>query len=115
MPPSTTPTATEGTSVAANRTEDANGQSSNFRGLHAWLGTPVDAAGLVAFRSVFGALLLFSALRFAAYGWIDEILVAPSFHFTYLGFDCQVGWAPGCSMACWRPRPPVSCWAGAPV
>jgi hypothetical protein len=37
---------------------------------------------------LFGALMLVSVVRFAAMGWIDELLVAPPFHFTYLGF----GW-----------------------
>jgi vitamin K-dependent gamma-carboxylase len=48
---------------------------------------PVPAAGLAAFRCLFGALMLLSVARFAALGWIDELLLAPSFHFTYLGFD----------------------------
>lgn len=56
--------------------------------LRAWLATPVDAAGLYWFRRMFGALLLFSALRYMAMGWVDEILVEPPCHFTWLGF----GW-----------------------
>jgi vitamin K-dependent gamma-carboxylase len=51
------------------------------------LARPAPAAGLAAFRCLFGALMLLSVARFAALGWIDELLLAPSFHFTYLGFD----------------------------
>jgi vitamin K-dependent gamma-carboxylase len=47
----------------------------------------VPAAGLAAFRASFGALMLISVARFAALGFIDELLLAPSFHFTFLGFD----------------------------
>lgn len=56
------------------------------------LARPVDAAGLGAFRALFGAVLLFSVVRFAAYGWIDELLVDPSFHFTYWGFEWVRPW-----------------------
>jgi vitamin K-dependent gamma-carboxylase len=55
--------------------------------LRARLNRPVPALGLAAFRALFGALMFVSVVRFAARGWIDELLVAPAFHFTYLGFD----------------------------
>jgi vitamin K-dependent gamma-carboxylase len=51
---------------------------------------PVDAAGLVAFRSLLGLVLVFAIARFALNGWIDELLVRPAFHFRYWGF----GWLP---------------------
>jgi vitamin K-dependent gamma-carboxylase len=35
---------------------------------------------------LFGLTLLTSALRFLAYGWIDQLFVAPQFHFKYWGF-----------------------------
>lgn len=47
----------------------------------------VPAHGLAAFRALFGLLMLFSVLRFAARGWIETLLIAPGFHFTYLGFE----------------------------
>lgn len=47
---------------------------------------PTDVAGLVAFRVLFGLLVLTSSIRFLAYGWVDTFFVRPSFHFTYLGF-----------------------------
>jgi vitamin K-dependent gamma-carboxylase len=53
---------------------------------------PRDAAGLGAFRVLFGALLCFSVARFWAYGWIDELYVRPSFHFTYFGFGWVRPW-----------------------
>lgn len=56
-----------------------------------------DAAGLCAFRALFGAILFLSVVRFWAYGWIDEIYVSPAFHFTYFGFDWVKPW-PGAGM-----------------
>jgi vitamin K-dependent gamma-carboxylase len=58
---------------------------------------PRDGAGLGAFRLLFGALLCFSVARFWAYGWIDELYVQPSFHFTYFGFGWVRPW-PGLGM-----------------
>ncbi|MGC4087141.1 MAG: HTTM domain-containing protein [Polyangiaceae bacterium] len=43
-------------------------------------------ASLAAFRVLFGALMSIAALRFLWRGWVDELLVAPSFHFSYPGF-----------------------------
>ena len=56
--------------------------------LRAALTAPVDAASLIAFRVAFGLLMCASVIRFAARGWIDELYVAPDFHFHYWGF----GW-----------------------
>lgn len=47
----------------------------------------VSIAPLVAFRIVFGALVLFSTARFMWNGWVFELYIKPDFHFTYLGFD----------------------------
>lgn len=46
-----------------------------------------NSATLAVFRMLFGALLLFSTLRFMAYGWIDTQYVDPLFHFKYYGFS----------------------------
>ncbi len=46
-----------------------------------------DPAGLAAFRVMFGALMVFATARYAWMGWIDEILLAPAYHFTFMGFD----------------------------
>ncbi|HVR18774.1 MAG TPA: HTTM domain-containing protein, partial [Polyangiaceae bacterium] len=48
---------------------------------------PVDPAGLAAFRILFGLTMALATLRFVLNGWVDELLVAPPYHFTYLGFD----------------------------
>ena len=36
---------------------------------------------------MFGALMLFSTIRYWWKGWIVEILLKPDFHFTYWGFS----------------------------
>ena len=51
------------------------------------LNRPVDPAGIAAFRVAFGALMLFAVVRFVARGWVGELYLEPSFHFTYYGFD----------------------------
>jgi hypothetical protein len=53
-----------------------------------WLLRPVDAAWLAAYRIMFGVALAVSMERFLAYGWVDQLLVAPRFRFHYWGF----GW-----------------------
>lgn len=52
------------------------------------LARPVDIAWLVAFRVLLGLLLAISMERFIHYGWIDSLLVGPTFRFKYYGF----GW-----------------------
>lgn len=47
----------------------------------------VSIAPLVAFRIIFGLLMLFGVLRFVSKGWVDELYIQPKFHFTYLGFE----------------------------
>lgn len=42
-----------------------------------------DAAGLAAFRVLIGVVSCVSALRFLAYGWVDQFFVEPQFFFTY--------------------------------
>ncbi len=54
---------------------------------------PRDGAGLGAFRVLFGALLCLSVARFWAYGWIEELYLSPTFHFTYWGFEWVRPWA----------------------
>lgn len=56
------------------------------------LNAPCDGAGLGAFRVLLGALLCLSVARFWAYGWIEQLYLEPSFHFTYLGFDWVRPW-----------------------
>jgi len=48
----------------------------------------IDIAWLAALRVLYGLIMCVSALRFLAYGWIDDFFVRPTFHFKYAGF----GW-----------------------
>ena len=52
--------------------------------------TPVDGGSLTVLRLLVGALLFVSMLRFVARGWVDELLLAPDFHFRYWGLE----WVP---------------------
>lgn len=66
--------------------------SRGYRVLTERLEAPCDAAGLAAFRVMFGVLMVLAVVRFASLGWIRELYAAPSFHFTYLGFDWVRPW-----------------------
>jgi vitamin K-dependent gamma-carboxylase len=48
---------------------------------------PVDAAGIKAFRVLFGSLIAVAAVRFVAHGWVREHFVEPKHFFTYWGFE----------------------------
>lgn len=52
------------------------------------LGADTDGAGLVAFRWMMGLLWAAAAIRFVAYGWVDELLLRPAWHFAW--FDWAV-------------------------
>lgn len=61
---------------------------------------PVDPAGLAAYRVLLGGVVLLAIVRFWAYGWIDELYLAPAYHFTYPG----LGWIrplPGAGLYVW--------------
>ncbi|MEM6264454.1 MAG: HTTM domain-containing protein [Bacteroidota bacterium] len=51
------------------------------------LTSPLSIAPLVSFRIAFGALMLFSTLRFMYMGWVENHFVDPMMHFTYFGFN----------------------------
>lgn len=70
---------------------------STVRRLGQYLGAPVDAAGLRAFRVSFGLVAAAAALRFIAKGWVDSQYVAPAYHFAYPGFGFVRAW-PGAGM-----------------
>lgn len=53
-------------------------------GLREALGERVDPASFVAFRVMFGLVAAFAAVRFVALGWVQELLVAPSWHFVWV-------------------------------
>jgi hypothetical protein len=52
-----------------------------------YLYKPVSAGPLIVFRWVFGALMIFGAVRFMALGWIEDHYLLPIFHFKYWGFE----------------------------
>ena len=47
----------------------------------------VHAAPLAVFRIFFGTMMLFGLMRFASYGWIEKLYIAPKFFFSYYGFE----------------------------
>jgi len=47
----------------------------------------VDILPLVVFRIAFGLLMCISQIRFVAKGWVEELYLAPTYHFTYTGFS----------------------------
>lgn len=50
-----------------------------------WQTVPI--APLITFRILFGLMMLAGIVRFWLNGWITELYVKPTFHFTYPGFD----------------------------
>jgi vitamin K-dependent gamma-carboxylase len=67
-------------------TADAT-RTNRWTAIRAALTAPRDVAALAAFRVGLGAIVLVSALRFLGYGWIEEMFVRPTFHFSYWGFS----------------------------
>lgn len=47
----------------------------------------ISIAPLITFRVLFGFIMAVSIARFAAYGWIEDLYVTPTFYFTFYGFD----------------------------
>lgn len=66
--------------------------SATFDRLVARLREPVDIASLVAFRVIFGLMMLVSVVRFWQRGWIEELYIQPAYHFTYWGFEWVRVW-----------------------
>lgn len=57
----------------------------------------VDAASLVAFRVMFGLVMLVECWRFWSKGWIERHYIEPTFFFKYYGFEWIEPW-PGSGM-----------------
>ena len=55
---------------------------------------PRDIAALAVFRMMFGVMMAYSLIRFAANGWIELVLVEPTFFFKYKAFPWTVVWEP---------------------
>ena len=58
--------------------------------LRTYLHREVPATSLAIARMLFGAVMVFSCLRFISNGWIYEQYVKPSIHFPYTGFEWVV-------------------------
>jgi hypothetical protein len=58
-----------------------------INGVYNYLNAKIPAAPLISFRLIFGALMVFSALRFMWLGWIEDHYINPVFHFKYWGFE----------------------------
>lgn len=56
------------------------------------LSAPRDGAGLAFFRVAFGLIMAIEVGRFFAYGWIHSSWIAPTFHFSYYGFEWLKPW-----------------------
>jgi vitamin K-dependent gamma-carboxylase len=63
-----------------------------FARLNAWLASPVCIDSIAAFRILFGLLMTAAMIRFIAKGWVRELYTAPTFHFTYPGFEWIHPW-----------------------
>ena len=59
----------------------------NISSIRAYFNSSVNAAPLAVFRILFGALMLISIVRFAAYGWIHKLYIEPDFFFSYQWFE----------------------------
>lgn len=55
---------------------------------------PVSPAPLAIFRMFFGAIMLFSIIRFVWNGWINDLYLQPDFHFSYYGFEWVQAFGP---------------------
>ncbi|MEO1623594.1 MAG: HTTM domain-containing protein [Bacteroidota bacterium] len=55
-----------------------------------WKDTSI--APLVTLRVLFGFMMAYSIVRFAAYDWIDALYIQPKYYFTYYGFDWVKPW-----------------------
>jgi hypothetical protein len=58
---------------------------------------PVDSSSLVAYRVLFGLLMVAAVARFFAYGWIEDHYLAPRVLFPYAGLEWIRPW-PGVGM-----------------
>ena len=51
------------------------------------LKSPENGLPLFLFRIIFGALMVYSLLRFIYKGWVETCYLSPTFHFKYYGFS----------------------------
>jgi hypothetical protein len=55
---------------------------------------PISPAPLAIFRMFFGAVMLFSIIRFLYNGWVADLYLKPDFHFSYYGFEWVQAFGP---------------------
>lgn len=65
---------------------------SDLRSWASVVNSPVDNLWLAVYRILFGTIMCVAMVRFLAKGWVNELLVRPSFHFTYPGFSWVQPW-----------------------
>ena len=61
--------------------------NSGFKSVKNFLFKPTSIAPLITFRVIFGALMLFSVLRFWYMGWIEDLYIKPEVHFPFFGWS----------------------------
>lgn len=59
----------------------------NISSIRTYFSGTKNAAPLAVFRILFGILMLWSIIRFAANGWISKLYIEPQFFFSYYGFE----------------------------
>lgn len=74
---------------------DSSRVNNEGRGLVSRLFEPVDTASIVYFRIVYGMFALWMLFTQMQYGFLDEVLLGPIFHFTYYGFSWVKPWSSG--------------------
>ena len=72
-------------------------KASSLQRLCAALFNPVDISFLVAFRIIFGGIILWEVYRYFTHGWIARYFVEPAVTFSYYGFSWVKPW-PGRGM-----------------
>jgi len=68
--------------------------SRTLSGLRLHLTQPVDGASLAAFRILLGLVMVSGLVRFLLSGWVEELLVRPSYFFKYPGLEWLPVWEP---------------------
>lgn len=67
-------------------------KASILQRLCAALFNPVDISFLVAFRILFGGIMLWEVYRYFTHGWIARYFVEPAVTFSYYGFSWVKPW-----------------------
>jgi hypothetical protein len=89
---------TQEVQIAAPSVAASTGATANFFGrLCTALFKPVDISFLVAFRILFGGVMLWEVYRYFTHGWITRYYVEPALTFPYYGFSWVKPW-PGSGM-----------------